>query len=225
MVANRQPIAALFEGIFKMLRFLAITAAALLAAGAAEARTVQLSDIIAQNGGLLPTGRFSIGGAEIEFKTRSSTLTGAAGLTADSKALNRMQAPECKALGPCAIEVSENSFAEATSREETDLAFVAIYLNGGSRISNLKLADIVPGGRLRPTETLLVNGVSHRFADLANMTFTDKVVLEFGGKRPGEFTLEAFELIETPLPTAGILMLSGIGGAVFAMRMRRRSRL
>lgn len=207
-----------------MLRFLAITAAALLAAGAAEARTVQLSDIIAQNGGLLPTGRFSIGGAEIELRARSTSLAGAAGLSSDSKALRLMLAPECKAIGQCAFESSENSFSEATANEEADLAFVAIYLNGGGRISNLKLADIVPGGRLRPTETLLVNGVSHRFADLANMTFTDKVVLEFGGKRPGEFTLEAFELIETPIPTAGILMLSGIGGAVFAMRMRRRRR-
>jgi hypothetical protein len=208
-----------------MLRFLAITAAALLAAGAAEARTVQLSDIIAQNGGLLPTGRFNIGGAEIEFKTRSSTLTGAAGLAADSKALGRMQAPECNALGQCAFESFESPSKGTQPIEEADLAFVAIYLNGGTRISSLKLADIGPSGRRHPLETLLVNGVSHRFADLANMTFTDKVVLEFGGKRPGEFTLEAFELIETPLPTAGILLLSGIGGALFAMRMRRRRQL
>jgi hypothetical protein len=205
------------ERISHMLRFLAITAAALLAASAAEARTVQLSDIIAKNGGVMPVGRFDIGGATIEIRTRQVALPKGV------QELGRTSASKCGKLGQCAFTASETVSTTLTSRE-ADLAFVAIYLNGGARITNLRLADIVPGGRLLANETLLVNGVSQRFGDIANLTFNNQLVLEFGGKRPGEFTLDAFELVETPIPGAGILMLSGIGGAFFAMNMRRRRR-
>lgn len=174
---------------------LTVLSAAAALAGAASARTIDVAEILAANGGAVDGTFVDLGDVAIRYSSPEPEF---------SADLARSGGDFRRAV--------ETRAAKAVGRP----VYIEIILKSASKISNFNFSNNARG-------TVLVGGKSYSFADVGDLALKAPViVVKSRGDRP--LALESFDVaaLETPLPGAGILMIAGIAGIGFAMSRRKR---
>ncbi|HBK90236.1 MAG TPA: hypothetical protein DDZ68_01050 [Parvularcula sp.] len=189
------------------MRTIALILAAVAAfAGSAEARTIKLSDILAQGGGAVRGARITV----IEPET--------------AETLSRGQTLDL-ALSHCLEARGNPCLRSDRSRAGAGDTMLAITLEEGFSLSNLSFNEGFAGKR-GAAQSVTINGVAYRMSALSDLALTDRTIfINLGALSRAKLTLRSFDLeaLSAPLPGAGILMLAGFGGLALARSMRKKA--
>jgi hypothetical protein len=187
---------------------LSIAAATAALASFAEARTINLGDIIAQGGG-------AVRGAQITVIEPEPVDTLSRGEVRD-RALSRCM--ESRGA-PCLLARESRAVAGET--------MLAITLDEGFSLSGLSFSDsFAPGAISRRNPSVIVNGISYTLSELSGLSLSSRrVIIDLDSFAAAGVTLRSFELsaLATPLPAAGFLMFAGLGGIAVARSLRKKS--
>jgi hypothetical protein len=185
---------------------LRIAAAAAALMGAAEARTVQLGEILAAGGAIdLDGARAEIIPAVAEISMSRSEMRDAGFLLCE---------------GPRGSHCRSRAI---TSSPGTD-AMLAIYLDEGMSLSKLSFVNHFGGEATVGGLTVSINGIAYAIRDLSELVLTgQRVIINLDDAAAQRLSLRSFEIsaFDTPLPAAGFLMILGIGGIALANRARK----
>jgi hypothetical protein len=188
------------------MRSIALTLAAMAAlAGSAEARTINLGDILAQGGGAVRGARITVIEPEpVETLSRGEIR---------DRALSRCM----EARGnPCRITGEPQAGAGET--------MLAITLEEGFSLSNLSFNEGF-GGKRDAVQSVIVNGVAYRMSELSELSLSSRTIfINLDALAAQNLSLRSFDLeaLSAPLPAAGLLMLAGLGGLTLARSVRKK---
>lgn len=184
------------------MRTLTLTfAVAAALAGSAQARTIDIGDVLALGGGAVRGATIEVIAPDpIEELSRSDLRD--AGLLA------------CSGLrGACAPSTS-------LARREGE-TMLAITLEEGFSLGNLSFDDHFAGEAPAASRTVVINGAAYQLGELSKLTLTGNTVfINLDALRAQQLSLRSvdIEALSTPLPAAGFIMLAGLGGIALAKR-------
>lgn len=187
---------------------LSLGAALSALAGAAEARTIDLGDIIAHGGGAVRGARISV----LEPEPAETLLRADARDRALGRCLEPRGAP-CLLVDPS----PSRTFAAET--------MLAITLEDGFSLRSLSFNEGF-GGKRAAGRTVIINGVAYRMSELSALTLTSRTIfINLDALAAQNLSLRSFDLeaLATPLPAAGLLMLAGLGGLSLARSVRKKA--